>query len=70
MIEACGAYARALADDMLIIAVGDNSARALREALDATHQMLIDLGANIATHKSMTCSTCALTWLRQHNGES
>ena len=58
LVERTGAKARALADDMLILAFGDDSAHKLKDALDLTHSFLIDIGAKIAAHKSTTFSTC------------
>ena len=56
---------RSLADDLLILAIGDGHARRMSDALDATLTYLADMGGKVAPNKSMTFSTCGATrkWL-------
>ena len=71
-VQAKGANARALADDMLILGIGSDCTSKLRDALNETHIMLEDMGAKIATNKPLTFSTCAniRQWLRKKHGMS
>ena len=56
-----GCKPRSLADDLLILAIGDGHARKMSDALDATLNFLADMGGNVASNKSIVCSTCSET---------
>ena len=65
LVERYGCKPRSLADDLLILAVGDGHARKLSGALDATFNILAAMGGKVAPNKSLVFSTCAQTrrWL-------
>ena len=68
IMRALGVKPRVLADDIMVIAVGDNHNRNFTEAYDTTHQYVQDMGGRIAPNKSHTFSSCQATrrWLERH----
>ena len=59
---------RILADDLQLMATGSNHLSKFKEAFDATHKHLEDLGAKLAPKKSITWSSSAASrkWLTKH----
>ena len=56
-----GATPRSLADDMLILAIGYDCVRRLRDALDATHAMLEDMGKFAPVPRTYSTTTFRLS---------
>ena len=61
-----------LADDLHILATGPRRLEWFTHAFDKTHLRLLDMGAKIAPHKSLTFSSSnsARQWLGHTVGES
>ena len=55
---------RILADDILVFAQGAHHESTFKQAFDATHSFIEDLGAQLAPSKSSTFSTCKRTRAR------
>ena len=52
-MQTLGISARVLADDILLVGYGDKGHKIFAQALDSTHQYLIDVGAKVAPDKSL-----------------
>jgi hypothetical protein len=70
LVHSTGCKPRSLADDLLMLAIGDGHARNMSGALDATLTYLADMGGKVAPKKSMVFSTCQATrkWLARKSG--
>ena len=68
IIREKGAQGRVLADDILVTTEGNNHAVLFEEVYDSTHEYLLDMGAKIASAKSMTFSSndTMKRWLKGH----
>ena len=67
-MQALGVTARILADDIFLAGFGEQGHKVFQQALNATHQYLLDMGARIAPDKSYLFASHANVrqWLRQH----
>ena len=54
VVEQMGAEGRILADDIIVTATGKNHAKVFERAYDATHEYMHDIGAKIASKRSLT----------------
>ena len=63
-----GIRPRVLADDLQLVAVGDNHLQDYTQAMDVTHRHLQEMGARVAPKKciSFSSSEVARRWLRDH----
>ena len=63
-----GLLPRVLADDLQIVATGEDHLAACEKGFDATHKHFEEMGARLAPNKSIVFSTDggARNWLKQH----
>ena len=72
MLKLQNVIPRTLADDLLIVATGENSLTHIINATESTHEYLADLGSRVATNKSMLFASTepARKILKQHMATS
>ena len=67
-MEEMNVQPRILADDLQLMAKGEEHLRRFQEAYDATHRHLQDMGARVSGDKCVVWSSCTTSreWLKQH----
>ena len=67
-VKEAGVIPSLLVDDILIVADGEDMLRKFKEAMDMTHEYLVDMGGMVAVKKSVnfTNNDKARVWLRHH----